>query len=150
VSSLIRGLSIAALLAASLAAAGCGSSSDDDAPTKAQFIKQADAICKKAHDRFGKAFQQDFGSNPQPSQAQLNKFAESTLAPGVQGEIDDIRDLESPSADQDQVDAILDAEQKGVDKIKANPAILSPSVKEDPLSKGQHLAKDYGMKECST
>jgi hypothetical protein len=142
-------LAIATAVMTGLFAAGCGGGSDDDSLTKAEFIKQADAICKKAHDGFDKAFNQAFPDG-QPTQAQLNKFATSTLVPGVQGEIDDVSELEPPAADQDQVDAILEAEQTGVDKVKANPAILSPSVKEDPLAKGQQLAKDYGMKECST
>jgi hypothetical protein len=140
------------VLGLALAATGCGGGGDDS-PSKAEFIKQADAICKKAHDRFQKkfeAFQFSQGTNVRPTEAQLERFAETTLVPGVQGEIDDVGNLEQPSGDEDQIDAILEAEQTGVDKVKANPAILSPSVKDDPLAKGQQLAKAYGMKECST
>jgi hypothetical protein len=139
---------VAAVLMNGLFAAGCGGG-DDDSLSRAEFVQQADAICRKAHDRFDKAFQQAFPDG-EPTQTQLKEFAATTLVPGVQGEIDDVGELEPPAADQDQVDAILEAEQAGVDKVKANPAVLSPAVKEDPLAKGQKLAKAYGMKECST
>jgi hypothetical protein len=141
------GLALSAVLVA--AAAGCGGS-DDNAPTKAEFIQQADAICKKAHDKFEKDFNQAFAGNSQPSQAELNKFALSTLVPGVQGEIDDVSALQPPSGDEAEVEAIIDAVQGGVDKIKADPGVLSPQVKFDPQKKGHQLAKEYGMKECAT
>lgn len=143
------GIALVALVAAALPAAGCGGS-DDDELTKAEFITQADAICKKAHDQFEKDFNQAFADNQQPSQAELNKFAESTLVPGVQGEIDDISELNPPSADEGQVNAIIEAVQAGANKIKADPGVLSPKVKFDPQKKGHQLAGEYGMKECAT
>jgi hypothetical protein len=146
-STLYGGLMLIAILTVGLVAAGCGGG--DGNLTKAQFIKQADAICKKAHDQFEKAFNQTFSANQQPSKAQLSKFAENTLVPGVQGQIDEIRDLNPPSADQDQVDAIIDAVQRGVNKIKADPTSLAPDVRGDPLGKGHRLAREYGMKECA-
>jgi hypothetical protein len=144
-SRLTGGVAIAAVV---FTGAGCGGG--DDTLTKAEFIKQADAICMKAHNAFEKAFNQTFSGNQQPSQAQLSKFAENTLVPGVQGQIDDIRDLNPPSADEDQVDALIEAVQDGVNKIKADPTILAPTVRADPLKKGHQLAKDYGLKECAT
>ena len=143
------GLGLTAVLVAALPAAGCGSS-EDDALTKEEFIAQADAICKKAHDKFEKDFKAAFAGNPQPSQAQLNEFALSTLVPGVQGEIDDVSALEPPPGDEAEVNAIIDAVQGGVNKIKADPGVLSPKVKFDPQQKGHQLAKEYGMKECAT
>jgi hypothetical protein len=143
------GAALVATLSLGLVFAACGSSSDDSSPTKAQFIKQADAICTKAHNGLDKAFNQAFAGKPQPSQAELSKFATEELAPTVQGEIDDVGDLDRPSGDEDEIEAILDAAQSGVDKIKADPAVLSPQVKFDPLAENHRLAKAYGMKECS-
>jgi hypothetical protein len=141
---------LATILAAGMLAVGCGGDGEEDAPTKAEFIAQADAICKKAHDRFEKDFNQAFAGNPHPSQTELNEFAENTLVPGVQGEIDDISELEPPRGDEAQVNAIIAAVQGGVNRIKADPGVLSPKVKFDPQKKGHQLAKEYGMKECAT
>ncbi len=143
---LIEGVAVIAM--SLVLGGGCGGG--DKAPTKAEFIKQADAICKKAHDKFEKDFNADFAGNQRPSQAELNKFAENTLVPGVQGEIDDISALEPPSGDEAEINAIIDAVQGGVDRIKADPGVLSPKVAFDPQKKGHQLAKDYGMKECAT
>lgn len=130
-----------------LTLSACGG--DNDTLTKAKFINQADQICKRAHDALEKAFNQAFAGKPQPSQAELNKFAREELAPTVQGEIDDVRNLDPPSGDEGEIEAIADAAQSGVDKIKADPAVLSPQVKFDPLGKNHRLARAYGMKECS-
>jgi hypothetical protein len=143
----ICGPALATSLASGLLAASCGGG--DDAPTKAEFIEQADAICKKAHRNFEKEFQQAFGGE-RPSNADLKNFAKSDLVPGTEGQIAEISALEPPSGDQAQVDAIIEAVQAGVDKIKADPGILLPSVPEDPLAEGHRLAKEYGMKECAT
>jgi hypothetical protein len=142
---LTGGLAIAAV-GLVLIGAGCGGG--DNTPTKAEFIKQADAICTKAHDSLEKAFNQSFAGK-QPSQAELNKFAREELAPTVQGEIDDVRNLDPPSGDEGEIEAITDAAQSGVDKIKADPAVLSPQVNFDPLGENHRLARAYGMKECS-
>jgi hypothetical protein len=142
---------VAAAVTAMVLAAGCGGDGDGggDSVTKAEFIQQADAICRKAHNVLDKAFNQAFAGKPQPSQAELSKFAREELAPTVQGEIDDVRNLDPPSGDESEIDAIADAAQSGVDKIKADPAVLSPQVKFDPLAENHRLARAYGMKECS-
>ena len=140
----------AALATLLLVAVGCGASSGDDRPTKAEFIQQADTICKKAHDKFEKQFKRAFRKTSQQTDERLKAFALSTLAPTQQGEIDDISALEPPAGDEAEVEAIIDAVQTAVDKIRADPGILLPSVPEDPLAKGHRLAKEYGMKECAT
>ena len=139
-----------ALPAALLIVAGCGGGDDDDATTKAEFIRKADAICKKAHDAFEEEFRQAFSKPSQQTNERLKAFALSDLVPVQEGEIEEVSALEPPAGDEAEVKAIIDAVQTGVDKIKADPGILLPSVPEDPLAEGHRLAKAYGLKECST
>lgn len=151
------GMAVTVLVAVGLTIAGCGGGDDGDAggdtggdsPSKAEFIKQADAICKKAHDEFEKEFRQAFRKASEQTNENLKRFALTTLVPGNEGEIRDISALEPPAGSEAEVKAIIAAVQTGVDKIKADPGILLPSVPEDPLAKGHRLAKQYGMKECS-
>jgi hypothetical protein len=133
-----------ALLAAGLLAAGCGGG--DDNLTKAEFLKQGNAVCKKGNDQIDKAARQTFGKK-HPSQAELNTFANDTLIPVVQQEIDGIRDLNPPSEDEDQVNAIVDEAQAALDKGKDDPSLLT-NEKADPFKKANKLANDYGLKEC--
>jgi hypothetical protein len=133
-----------ALLAAGLLAAGCGGGDDD--LTKAEFVNQADAICKKGNQEIDKAAKQVFTSKQAPSKAQFEKFVNDTLIPNTQSQIDQVRDLNPPSADEDQVNVLLDEAQAGLDKVKQDPTVLEGKV--DPLKKANQLAKDYGLTEC--
>jgi hypothetical protein len=144
-SKLIGGLAFAAVLSVGIVVAGCGGG--DDALTKSEFLKQGNAICKKGNDQINKDANQTFG-NKQPSQAQVNSFSSETLIPVVQTEIDGLRDLNPPSEDEDQVNALVDEAQATLDKVKKDPAALI-LVKPDPFAKANQLAKDYGLTECA-
>jgi hypothetical protein len=133
-----------ALLAAGLLAAGCGGG--DDELTKAEFLKQGNAICKKGDKEINTVAEKTFTSKQHPSDAEITKFAEGTVIPNVQGQIDGLRDLNPPSDDEDQVNAILDEAQSALDKGKDDPTIFASN--QDPFKKANQLAKDYGLTEC--
>lgn len=135
---------VAAALATGLIAAGCGGDDDSDSSsdlTKAEFITQADAICKSGNDALNAA--------PQPkSQADVEAFVTSTVVPNVQKQVDGVRDLGAPSGDEDQINAMLDSVQKGIDTLEADPSIVTQQGAEDPFADGNQKAKDYGLQEC--
>jgi putative heme degradation protein len=133
-----------ALLAAGLLAAGCGGG--DDNLTKAEFTNQADAICKKGNQEIDKAAKQVFTSKQAPSKAQFEKLVNDTLIPNTQSQIDQIRDLNPPSADEDQVNALLEEAQSALDEVKQDPTVLQSN--KDPFKKANQLANDYGLKAC--
>ena len=65
------GCAVAIALVAAGAGAGCGGDDDEKALTKAEFIKQGDAICKKAAAEGEKQADEmfaDLGSNEEPSE----------------------------------------------------------------------------------
>ena len=134
-----------ALLATGLLASGCGG--DDDELTKAEFLKQGNAICANGNKEIDAAADKAFSSNQRPSNAEVKKFAEDTLIPSVEGQIDDLRDLTPPSADEDQVNAILDEDDTALDETKADPTIVASG--QDPFKKANQLAKSYGLTECA-
>ena len=144
-SSLYGGLVFVAILSVGLVALGCGGG--EDHLTKAEFLQQGNAVCKKGNDQIDKAGKQLFGNKKKPSKADLNKFANDTLIPVVQTEIDGIGDLNPPSADEDQVNAIVDEAEAALDKGKADTTLLT-SNKSDPFKKANKLANDYGLTEC--
>ena len=144
-SRLTGGLALlAALLASGLVVASCGD--DDDALTKSEFIKQADAICKQGNERIDAEAKKIFTSGKQPSQAQLNQFATETLIPDVQRQVDDVRALDEPSEDEDQVNAFLDSAQADLDKGEEDPSYLTS---EKSFAKTNKLGQQYGFKVCS-
>jgi hypothetical protein len=133
-------------LAVGLVAAGCGSS-DDDSLTKAEFLKQGNAICSKGNKEINQGAKSTFTTKQEPSKAELNKFAEDTLIPSVQGQIDDFRDLNPPSELEDQVNSFLDDAQAALDKGKADPSTLT-SDKQDPFKDVNQTAVKLGLKAC--
>jgi hypothetical protein len=141
---------LAATLGLGLVLAACGGSSDDSSLTKAEFVKQGNAVCKKGNQQINKVGKQVFGTNgnhKNPTQAEQTKFATDTLIPKVQTEIDGIEALGAPKGDQAQVKAIVDSAQTALDKSKADPTILIEG-KSDPFAKANKLANAYGLTEC--
>ena len=147
---------IIAMLAGALAiaiVAGCGGgddSSDSSSLSKAQFIKQADAICAKGNKEVNKeikefAEENDVNTNKPTAQQQEDVITE-VVAPNVQGQAEQISDLSAPSGDEKQVETLIDAVEEGVEELEADPKKLIEG--KNPLSKGSKLAKDYGLKVC--
>ncbi len=111
--------------------------------TKEQFIAQADAICAASDKSLNTAIQ-GLG-NGQPSSADLQQFSQIAV-PALQEEVDAIRALPAPSGDEQQITAMLDAVQGGIDKIQSDPA----AIESDPLDEASQLAKDYGLQQCGS
>ena len=135
--------------------AGCGSSSDDETSslTKAQFVAQADAICKKGNAEIEsevEAFQakNDLGENDEPSKVQQAEVSETILAPNVTNQAEEIRALEAPSGDEDEISAMLDSLDEGVEEVEANPQAPFESNQPNPFGAANKLAREYGLKVC--
>lgn len=134
--------------------AGCGSSDDESSSlTKAQFIAQADAICKKGNAEIEsevEAFAEENGieENEEPSKAQQAEVSETILAPNIENQSEEIRDLEAPSGDEDEVSAMLDSLDEGVEAVEANPEAPFESNQPNPFGQANKLAKEYGLKVC--
>jgi hypothetical protein len=139
-------LAIAAM-AVTLVAAGCGGDDDDggEAPTKDEFITQADEICTDGDQQINEEAEEVFEG--EPSKAEQQAFVEETVIPETQAQIDGIRDLTPPEGDEDQINAIVDAADQGIEEIEADPAALTQGG-ENPLAEAGRLASEYGMKAC--
>jgi uncharacterized protein with von Willebrand factor type A (vWA) domain len=146
---------LAALAAIMLIVAGCGggddSSSDSSSITKAQFIKQADAICENGNKENEAEFEEfakehNLSEKKEPSKAQQEEAISEIVAPGVQKQIEEIDALGAPKGDEGKIEAMIAAVEEGVEEIEENPASLTEG--KNPLAKGSKLAKEYGLKTC--
>ena len=151
-----RGLALVAILTVGLVAAGCGSSNSSTtsttaALTKAEFLKQGNAICKKGNQQISKVAHQTFAKkqypNGPPPKSVQTKFATGTVIPSVQSQIDGVKALGAPTGDEAQVKAIVDSAQSALDKAKADPTLLLQN-KNNPFAKSNQLAKSYGLTAC--
>ena len=143
------GCAIAMALMVAGAGAGCGDD-DEEALSKAEYIKQGDAICKKAGADLEKEVEDmfpDLGPNEEPTEEQLTTFVDDAFKPNADGQLDDLRDLPPPEGDEDTLNGIYDGFEEAVATVEDDPTILLEE--DDPFEAPSQEAADYGFKDCS-
>lgn len=135
-------------IALSVTGAGCGSSSP--APlTKAEFVKQANAICRDGRSRKTTAIF-NFMKTHQvgKSTRALEEKADTEIAmPPIQRMNEELRELAAPRGDEDKVNAIVDAFEAAVKSQEQNPGVVIAGSR-DPFHVANLLAIKYGMNKC--
>src|SRR5689334_17104526 len=136
-------------LVAALAFAGCGGGDDDKGDgggkplTKAEFIRQADAICTAGDAKIAAATK-DLGADTDKDA--IAKVIGDSVLPNIQEQHDKIADLAAPKGDEDEIDAMLSTLQAALDKGKADPASIAGES--DPFAEANAKAKAYGLTVC--
>ena len=143
----IYAVAVMALLA--IVPTGCGSDNKDSAkaPTKAEFLKRGNAICKAGNARTEAQAKAALGPG-KPSAAKFNQVVTQTIIPNIQREVSDIRKLTPPMGDEADVKRILDSAQGDLDRARTNPAVLMGSS--DPFAESNKMARDYGLTVCGS
>ncbi len=144
-------LAVLVLSALALVIAGCGS--DDDTLTKAEFIKQADVICKKADDREAGEFVALAKSNPgefEPPNVKKGqeKAIRVILIPSIQKQVKDVEALGIPEGDEEELERFFDEVESGLEKVKEDPLSIDSSREKSPLYGSFKLGQAYGFKLC--
>jgi len=147
---------IAVLVALAALVAGCGGGDDttDETVTltKAEFIKQGDAICKQGNKEIEEGFEEfaeenDVPKNQEPSKDQGVEIVETVILPNVQQQADEIRELGAPEGDEEQVDELVTSLEDAVAEGEDDPEILF-NDDTDPFAKVNQQATAYGFKVC--
>jgi len=132
---------------------GCGGSDEESTSTaavtvkassitKAQFVKQANAICAKGTSRIAKIVQKaivgEAGIEP----------VEKAAVPMVNQFVDEITALGAPEGDEAKVEELLSALQEEADEVEQTP---SSSMEEfaKRFKKSGNLARSYGLTACA-
>jgi len=160
----LSSLSLALLaLAAGLVIAGCGDDDDDEttsgttateatdstdagdeAPTKADFIKEADAICADADQALADVALEQYPEGP-PTGEDAVAFAEDVFIPNLQGQHDDLAALTPPAGEEDAFADLLEQLQTGIDEVADDPESF---VETDALEDASVAASDFGLRSC--
>ncbi|MDQ3630595.1 MAG: hypothetical protein M3417_04830 [Actinomycetota bacterium] len=104
-----------------LAVAGCGG---DDGPTKAEFVEQANAVCKEHRDKTSAAAAKLLAGGKLPSPQQFGRLAQETIIPEYTAQISELRPLEPPAELADDYRAWLADSEALSTRIKQNPALI--------------------------
>jgi hypothetical protein len=143
----------AALLCATVFLAGCGSDDDNGSGSadtkatiaKADFIQAADEACEARSDEMEKKGQRVFAEASGKSRNDVAKeLIENVVAPGFEGEVADIRALEPPPGEEQQLEEILTAIENMVDRMRKDLAV----GRNIPYRKTENLAAAYGLPAC--
>jgi len=163
---------LAGVVAIAIVAAGCGSSSSDSSSTsassgdttastgdttattaalsKAELIKQGDAICAKGNESIeteANEFAKENNVNTKkPTKAQKEEVITEVVAPDVRRQGEEIAELGAPSGDEAEVEAIVAAVEGAADELEETPSLLFGE--KNPLTKASKLAGSYGFKVC--
>jgi hypothetical protein len=143
-------LSIVGALSAGLLIFGCGSGDDGEPLTKAQFLKQGDAICKKGKNEYEKDYAQFIktAKDPKSTEDRKAEVAETIFLPALRRESEELAELEAPPGGEDEVEAILEAFETALDTGDEDPAKFLDTTGGPAWVKAQQLAIDYGFKFC--
>lgn len=129
----------AAAIALLVVGCGGGGSSDSTATvTKAQFVKEANAICEQANKVQLAAAA--IGEKQGKTRAELISQA---LIP-IQTQAEEVGKLDPPQGDQQQIDAIVKGLEDGVKVVEADPTAF-----ESAFTKVDKLAVKYGLTSCT-
>lgn len=129
-----------------LVAVGCGGGGSDETVTKADFVRQGNAICGKWQQARTAAFSEiNQKFKPPVTQAKREEAVLFVLKP-YEKAIQGLKELDPPAGEEAKVEAMLDAADKAWAQAKADPsALISSGV---AFAKSNKLFEAYGLKEC--
>jgi len=148
---------LAGIVAVVALVAGCGSSDDSStdsttALTKAEFVKQGDAICEKGSKQIeteAEAFADENNVDTgNPTDEQQEEVIEAVVGPALQTQADELGELGAPSGEEAKVTAMLEALEQGAEELESDPGALLEENGSDPLDKANELANEFGFKAC--
>jgi hypothetical protein len=147
---------LAGVLAVALFVAGCGSDSsttDSTASiTKAEFVKQGNAICKEGNEKIESEFEKFAKENKlsekkAPTEAQLEEASEEFLIPQITKQVEGLRALGAPSGEEEQVNTLLDNAEAALEEVEDDPSLLS-GEKSEPFEDVNKEARAVGLTTC--
>jgi hypothetical protein len=139
---------LAGVLALALVAAGCGSSDDSTTAslTKAEFLKQGNAICDAGNKEINAGFEEALPKGKQPSEAELSEAMETVLIPSVTKQVEEIRALGAPEGEEEAIEDFLTGAEEELEKGEEDPASLATDAS---FNKTSQEAEAIGLTSCA-
>jgi hypothetical protein len=133
--------------------AACGE--EDESPftetgvTKPRYVSDGDQICRDAERRLrvvGREVAQD-ARGGDPAADDVARAAEESVVPIVRDRIADLRALEPPPGDEEEVDRIYDAADEALARIEEDPQLAERA--DEVFREASRLASEYGFQDCA-
>lgn len=127
--------------------------SSGEAPTKAAFIKEADAICSKGDAAmtteitdYAKENNIAIEAEEEPSEDQEVELFQAVVLPNIAKQAEEISALTPPEGDEETVEDITDTLTSEVEEAEEADGVPDESTLEEASKK----AKAYGLKTCGS
>jgi hypothetical protein len=128
---------------------GADESSSGPAPSKAAFIKEADAVCTKAEVKlseevidFAKENGIDIEKEEEPSDDQKTEIYETIVLPNIANQAKELEALTPPKGDEAKIEELTSTLSDEAEN--ADPSNLDESTFED----ASKMAQEYGLTSC--
>ena len=143
---------VASVLVASSALIACGSNDaeganayDEDTIAKGDFVQAANEACEERIAQMKAQSRRVFAKASQKSRdAGAKLLIEQVVVPGFEGELQDLRALQPPPGDEEQVEEIIAAIEEMVVRTRRDLA----RERSYPYRKTENLAAAYGLPAC--
>jgi hypothetical protein len=137
-------------LAAILIAVGCGGGGSS--LTKAEFVEQADTICRRAEEKKGAAIEKyilELGVSPTKpmTHPQVERQTKKVILPPIRSAITQISELGAPSGEEETIDKLINSLEAASDKTEERSEKTNLKYI-DPYAEAAKLARQYGFKAC--
>lgn len=118
--------------------------------SKEEYVAKANALCKKRRQRLQadlkKAFEEAQDAEGSEQQQALRGLVVDLVAPGMEAETDELRELGAPEEDAARVEAIVAAIEAVAAEAREDPRAFATDS--SALAEVQRLARRYGIAEC--
>jgi hypothetical protein len=147
-------LSLSATAAALVGCGGEGATTpstaggaDPEPLSKAEFLHEADRICFAVESQIEAAADEVVTGRDDPPPSEVRRLVHRIVVPRLRSEADTIALLDPPTEDQDVVTRILEATERGADRLEADPLAATRGLPA-PLRRAERLARAYGSEQC--
>ena len=115
--------------------------------TEEEFVSAANEACTEGNEEIQAAADEIGSSGQQPTEDQLEGFVDS-IVDAIQGQIDDIDELNPPEDMEEDVDALVAELQSSLDALEEQGAEALRS-EENPFTDANEIAGDLGLTVCA-
>lgn len=143
---------VGVVVAVAALAFGCGGD-DDDSLTKAEYRKQANALCLQGNDQKDNAIREGFedpkkaGITAKGEAGTIEVLTELALPPIV-AMTEELKELGGPEGEEEKAEEMVEAIEAEIDEIEANPkAVATGSGGE--FNEANKLADELGLESCA-
>lgn len=119
---------------------------------KQTFVKRANAICEKKRKssiRKVGVYLEKHDTEGLPEAVLISRAFNAGLVPTIEEEMASIRKLGAPEGDEEEIEAILAAQQAAVDEVKELKKVASTEAFEDHFSEAAEQYRAYGLAACA-